>query len=156
MNGLTVEIENTDAEGRLVMADAMCYVQRNFKPKKVMYIATLTGAVMSALGINTAGYFTPHDEMAVAIKKASESGFESFWQLPLTEEHREKIVGRYGSDITNLGAGGFGGASQAAAFLENFIENDRPWAHLDIASGCLNHTLHGLGAKTLLNIINQM
>lgn len=76
MNGLTVEVDNTDAEGRLVMCDTMTYVQRNFNPTKVMYIATLTGAVMAALGQSCAGFFATDDEMAADVKKASESAFE--------------------------------------------------------------------------------
>lgn len=133
MNGLSVEIGNTDAEGRLVMADTMTYVQRNFKPKKVTYIATLTGASVVALGKTTGGLFSTDDTMVADWKKASENSHEALWHMPLNAEHRESIKGKYGADISNMGAYRWGGASQAAAFLEHFVEDKRPWAHLDIA-----------------------
>jgi leucyl aminopeptidase len=158
MNGLTVEIGNTDAEGRLVMCDSMTYVQRTYNPAKVMYIATLTGAVIRGLGLNTAGFFAPGDEMATAVKKASEQAFENFWQLPIGDDHREVMKGQHGADLNNLGSNPMfaGGASTAAAYLERFIENDRPWAHLDIACASINDKFIGFGAKTLLHLINNL
>lgn len=89
MNGLSVEVANTDAEGRLVMGDVMTYAQRNYNPKKVMYIATLTGAIARALGIKMAGFFAPDKEIAKCVKVAAKDGFEPFWHMPITEEHRE-------------------------------------------------------------------
>ena len=118
MNGLTVEIGNTDAEGRLVMADTMTYVQRNFKPKKVAYIATLTGAMPVALGKTSAGIFSTHDEMIADMKLASVESFEPIWHMPLLDEHRDSIKGQYNADISNMGDCRWGGASHAAAFLE--------------------------------------
>jgi len=157
MNGLTVEVENTDAEGRLVMADTMTYAQRNWKPKRCMYIATLTGAVAMALGSHTAGFFTNTDDMAARVMAASEASFEAFWRLPITDEHRNTIKGQWGADINNMGASRFGGASKAAAFLECFIEEDRPWAHLDIANAIFNEKEQaGFGAKALLYLIKGL
>lgn len=111
MNGLTVEIGNTDAEGRLVMADTMTYLQRNFNPKKVAYIATLTGAVIRSVGMESGGFFASNQEMADAVKKASESAYETFWQLPLTDEHRNAMKGKFGADLNNLGATPWAGSS---------------------------------------------
>lgn len=111
MNGLTVEIGNTDAEGRLVMADTMTYVQRNFKPKKVAYIATLTGSCIVALGKTTAGLFSPHDDMVADLKKASDESFEPIWHLPVFDEHRDSIKGGYGADLCNIGDSRWGGSS---------------------------------------------
>lgn len=157
MNGLSVEINNTDAEGRLVMADTMTFVQRTFNPKSVMYIATLTGSVGIALGTTTAGLFSTNDEMVEAIKKAGDDSFEPVWQLPLNDEHRESIAGQFGSDIANTGASRMGGSSTAAAFLERFVEEDRPWAHLDIGPGIfMEKDSSGFGAKLLLEYVNSI
>ena len=91
MKGLTVEIGNTDAEGRLVMCDVMTYVQRNYKPKKMIDIATLTGACMVALGVEQGGLFTMDDDMAADLLKCGKDSFEEFWRLPITDEHRDTI-----------------------------------------------------------------
>jgi len=159
-NGLTVEVVNTDAEGRLVMADVMTYIQRTFNPKKVLYIATLTGAVGTALGTTTAGFFTPHDDMVKDLLKAGEDSFEPVWQMPLLESHREVISGAFGADISNRATKNhpYGGSSNAAAFLERFIENDRPWAHIDIANTgfFMEKDMSGFGAKLLLKFIDQL
>lgn len=160
MNGLTVEIGNTDAEGRLVMADTMTYIQRHYKPKKVAYIATLTGSCIIALGKGTAGLFSTDDEMVEAFEHASEDAFEPVWHMPLNDEHRDSVKGRYGADLNNIGADRWGGSCQAAAFLERFIEDERPWAHLDIAGPVSygkseNGDASGYGAKLLLSYIDK-
>ena len=160
MNGLTVEIGNTDAEGRLVLADTMTYVQRNFKPKKVAYIATLTGSCIVALGKSTAGLFSTDDDMVESFKKASKDAVEPVWHMPLNDEHRDSIKGKYGADISNLGNSRWGGSCHAAAFLERFIEDERPWAHLDIAGPVTygpseNGDATGFGAKLLLSYIDK-
>jgi leucyl aminopeptidase len=157
MNGLTVEVGNTDAEGRLVLGDTMTYIQRNFKPKFVCYIATLTGASVVALGKTTAGVFSTNKATVKDLKSAAELADESLWHLPLLDEHREAIKGHFGADITNKALYPFGGASQAAAFLENFIEDKREWAHLDIAGPGIfaESDMSGFGAKILLAYIVQ-
>jgi len=157
MNGLTVEIGNTDAEGRLVMADVMTWMQREYKPKQVMYIATLTGACIMAVGTTLAGYFTLDDGMVKRLEKAAEDSFEAIWRLPLIDEHRESIAGKFGADIVNLGKTPYGGASTAAAFLERFVEDSRPWAHIDMApvGSFLEKDASGWGAKLLLTYIND-
>lgn len=156
MNGLSVEIGNTDAEGRLVMADTATYVQRNYNPKKLTYTATLTGTCIMALGTTTAGLFSTDDDFVELIKGASVKSFEPVWQLPINDEFRESIAGKFGADISNMGASRWGGACQAAAFLERFVEDKRPWAHIDIAGPAMafgnpgpGKDATGFGAKLL-------
>lgn len=110
MNGLTVEIDNTDAEGRLVLGDSMTQVQKIFKPTRVIYIATLTGAVVRALGTSCFGFFASDDNMVSRIQKASADAFEDAWHLPILDYHRDQMKGKYGADLNNLNSGGlFGG-----------------------------------------------
>jgi leucyl aminopeptidase len=129
--GLTVEINNTDAEGRLVMADTMDYALELDKPDTIIDVATLTGACMVALGPHTAGLFSNDDDLAAQISQASENVGEGFWRLPLTETLNKQLR----SDIADLKNTGerWGGAITAALFLKNFINEDVSWAHLDIA-----------------------
>jgi len=93
MKGLTVEIGNTDAEGRLVLADTFTYVQKEFKPKKLINLATLTGACKVALGNDTAGLFSNCDDIAEQLDKSGKRMFEPLWRLPITDEHRESMKG---------------------------------------------------------------
>ena len=158
MNGLSVQINNTDAEGRLVMADTMTYAQRNYSPEKVTYISTLTGACMVALGLKTAGLFCPDYEMVVKYIEASKYANEPIWHMPIEDEHREDIKGKDGTDLLNCGKSmRWGGACTAAAFLEKFIEDKRPWAHLDIAGPALaiDGDATGFGAKLLLSYLAE-
>ena len=155
MNGLSVEVANTDAEGRLVMADVSTYVQRNFKPKTLNYIATLTGACAIALGKSTGGLFATDKQEVKKWKEASADSFEPMWPMPVNDEYREAIKGKYGADISNLGDSRWGGAGHAAAFLEAFVEDERPWAHLDIAGPGIfgEKEAPGFGARLLLSYI---
>ena len=132
MKGLTVEIGNTDAEGRLVLADTFTYVQQEYKPKELIDLATLTGACMVALGTETAGLFSNSDELANKLIESGNNTFESLWRLPIALEHHEAMKSPY-ADLTNNEKKRYGGASCAAAFLEKFIDKDTKWAHLDIA-----------------------
>ena len=160
MKGLTVEIGNTDAEGRLVLCDTMTYVQKEFKPKQMIDLATLTGAVKVALGDETAGLFSNCDKMSAKLLESSETTFEPLWRLPIMKEHRESMKATH-ADLGNKGKTPYGGASQAAAFLERFVEKDTKWAHLDIAGPamakaakppmCANGT--GFGVNLLLDYI---
>lgn len=162
MNGLTVQIGNTDAEGRLVLADTFTYVQKEFKPKELIDLATLTGACMVALGNTTAGLFSNDDDLTDEVIKAADKAFEPVWHLPIQDEHKETIKGEYG-DICNTGKDRYGGASSAAAFLLRFVEKDVKWVHLDIAGPamakgpkppvCGDQT--GFGAGLLLNLIQS-
>jgi leucyl aminopeptidase len=131
MSGQTVEIINTDAEGRLVLADILWYAQDRFKPKLVINLATLTGAIMVALGKDYAGMFSNDDQLAQDLAAASKATGEKVWRMPLDKCFDKLIESRF-ADMKNIG-GRWAGACTAAAFLERFIEKDMPWCHLDIA-----------------------
>ena len=123
LKGLTVEVGNTDAEGRLVLADALTYTCRNYKPKRIIDIASLTGSIMVALGEQTAGLFSNNQELADEIVKAGKDVNEPFWQMPVTSEHRETIK-RDAADLNNCGKIRWADSSNAAAFLERFLEGE--------------------------------
>ncbi len=129
MSGKTIEILNTDAEGRLILCDALTYAQR-FNPSAVIDIATLTGACMVALGAVRSGLFASTDALASALLGAGEASHDTCWRLPLDEEYSEGLKTNF-ADIANVG-GRAGGAITAAKFLQQFAEK-YPWAHLDIA-----------------------
>lgn len=130
-NGKTVEILNTDAEGRLALCDALAYVQRTYKAAAIVDIATLTGACAVALGKGVAGVFSDDAALAEAIRSCGKAGGEHFWQLPLWNDYLENMKSDV-ADISHMGTRE-GGAIQAALFLKYFIEDGVRWAHLDIA-----------------------
>lgn len=136
MSGQTVEILNTDAEGRLILADALWYIQKNVTPapRLVIDLATLTGAIIVALGDITAGLFSNNDALAGQLTDASKQTGEALWRMPLGEAY-DKLIDSDWADIKNIGdAGRLGpGSITAAQFLQRFIDGDLPWAHLDIA-----------------------
>ncbi|MAS87495.1 MAG: leucyl aminopeptidase [Micavibrio sp.] len=132
LSGQTIEVLNTDAEGRLAMCDAMTYVQKEYKSKKLVDIATLTGACMVALGHEFGGVFTPDDAFWAKIDVASNDTADKAWRMPMTEAWDKEVKGS-AADLKNLGDGAFAGASTAAAFLKNFVEKDVSWAHFDVA-----------------------
>lgn len=129
-NGLTVEVGNTDAEGRLILADTLSYIEKNYMPKKIIDLATLTGAIIRALGNYATGLFSNNDELAKEIEEAAEISGEKVWRMPLWKEYYQYLKSNF-ADTNNVG-GTPAGAITAAAFLSKFIENT-PWAHLDIA-----------------------
>jgi leucyl aminopeptidase len=129
-NGKTVEVLNTDAEGRIILADAIAYGIEEFKPKFLIDLATLTGACIIALGANVAAMMGTNSQLIERLRTISEETAEKMWQLPLWEEFHEQIKSTF-ADMKNVG-GRPGGAITAAAFLSNFT-NDVPWVHLDIA-----------------------
>ncbi|MBX3176851.1 MAG: leucyl aminopeptidase [Candidatus Hydrogenedentes bacterium] len=129
-NGKTIEVHNTDAEGRLVLADAMAYTVDKYKPHAMVDAATLTGACVVALGHCAAGLFSNNPSLASALIAAGEATGERLWQLPLWKDYDKLIEGTH-ADICNVGPRE-GGAITAAAFLKNFV-GDTPWAHIDIA-----------------------
>ena len=131
LSGQTIEVLNTDAEGRLVLADALTYTQRRFKPKLVIDLATLTGAIVATLGFEHAGIFSNNDELVRRVQAAGRYTGERVWQLPL-DPFYDKMIRSKIADMKNIG-GANSGAITAAQFLKRFIENDTPWAHLDIA-----------------------
>ena len=130
MNGKTIEITNTDAEGRLTLADALTYIVRKEKVDEIIDAATLTGAVMVALGEDVTGVFTNNDEMAKEIISASNNWNEYFWQMPMFDIFKKNLKSPY-ADMQNTGVR-WGGSTNAAKFLEEFID-DTKWTHLDIA-----------------------
>jgi leucyl aminopeptidase len=132
MNGTTIEVLNTDAEGRLILADALAYAVAKLKPDTIVDLATLTGAVVVALGHELSGIFTSSKQLEGELLAAGEAVGEKLWPLPLLEHHREQMKGEV-ADLKNINAeGSGGGASAGAAFLAHFT-GETEWAHLDIA-----------------------
>jgi leucyl aminopeptidase len=131
MSGQTVEVINTDAEGRLVLSDALWYCQQRFKPRLIVDLATLTGAIIVALGKNLAGLFSNDDTLAANLLAASAASHDALWRMPLPSEY-DKLLDSRVADMKNTG-GRHGGSIIAALFLQRFI-GQVPWAHLDIAS----------------------
>ena len=130
-NGKTIEVLNTDAEGRLVLADALSFTERKFKPKFIIDLATLTGAIIVALGEEYAGLFSNNDDLSEKLSKAGEKVNEKVWRLPLHKNY-DKLMDSSIADIQNINYSGGAGSITAAQFLQRFIEKT-PWAHLDIA-----------------------
>lgn len=133
LSGKTIEILNTDAEGRLVLCDAITYIQKKYKPRFVIDTATLTGAVVVALGYEYYGAFVNNEKLWSQIEKASTDTGEKFWRLPLDKSYRKEVESKI-ADLRNMGASRWGGACSAAGFLEHFVEEGQVWAHLDIAA----------------------
>jgi leucyl aminopeptidase len=134
MSGQTIEVLNTDAEGRLVLADALWYCADRFQPKFMVNLATLTGAIIVALGQHYAGLFSNNDELAGRLTAAGSATAERVWRMPLGPEF-DKLIESRNADMKNIG-GRHGGAIIAAQFLQRFVK-DTPWAHLDIAGTAL-------------------
>jgi leucyl aminopeptidase len=160
MSGQTIEIINTDAEGRLVLADVLWYVARKFKPKFMVDLATLTGAIMVALGTEYAGLFSNNDELAERLSKVGLSTGERVWRMPLGPEYDKQIDSQF-ADVKNA-AGRNGGSITAAQFLQRFVD-DTPWAHLDIAGTAMgapkteiNHSWgSGYGVRLLERLVAE-
>jgi leucyl aminopeptidase len=144
MSGQTIEVLNTDAEGRMVLADCLWYAQGRFKPRALINLATLTGAVMVALGKEHAGLFSNNDALAGQLLAAGEETGERLWRLPLGSKY-DKLIDSKVADMKNTG-GRWGGSISAAQFLQRFIKDGTPWAHLDIA---------GTGLASLDSEINR-
>lgn len=132
MSGQTVEILNTDAEGRLVLADCLWYIQNEYHVKKVIDIATLTGAVMVALGSEMAGIMSNNQPLADLVKKAALSSGEAVWQLPINKEY-DKMINSNIADMKNISESREAGSITAACFLNRFIQKDVAWVHVDMA-----------------------
>jgi leucyl aminopeptidase len=146
MSGQTIEVLNTDAEGRLVLADVLWYAQERFHPKTIIDLATLTGAIIVALGKEFAGLFSNNDKLAEEIERAGKSTGEKVWRMPLDPAYDKQIDSKT-ADIKNIGGGRNAGAITAAHFIQRFIKDkDTRWAHLDIA---------GTAMDTPRNEINQ-
>jgi leucyl aminopeptidase len=131
MSGQTVEVINTDAEGRLVLSDAVAYVQRTYKPTTIIDLATLTGAILISLGHEYAGLFTPDDQLAAELMKAADESGDKLWRMPLGDAF-DRMLDSEIADMKNVGPRE-GGSITAAQFIKRFIEDGVKWAHLDIA-----------------------
>jgi leucyl aminopeptidase len=131
LNGKTVEVNNTDAEGRLILADALTYCVRELGAERVIDLATLTGAVVVALGSTYAGLIANDDELAAAVSAAGEESGELVWRLPLHEEYKQLTKGTI-ADLTNAASKRKASTIYAGSFLEEFVDG-KPWVHLDIA-----------------------
>jgi leucyl aminopeptidase len=160
-NGKTVEVIDTDAEGRLVLADALSYAVSRFKPRAVIDLATLTGSVWIALGTEATGLFTNDEALGEAVRKAGERVGERCWPMPLWPEH-EEIVKSDIADLKNAGARGHSDGISAAAMLKAFV-HPTPWVHLDIAGtawadepkGYLTQGGVGVGIRMLIEALEQ-
>ncbi len=147
LSGKTIEVLNTDAEGRLVLCDALTYIQNTYDPALVIDLATLTGAIMVALGHEYCGVFVNDDEVWTGMNKAGRETGEKLWRMPLDEAYRKEMESAV-ADLRNLGSlGRYGGACSAAGFLEHFIDKGRPWAHMDIAGTAWVNSDRALGPK---------
>jgi len=131
MSGQTVEVINTDAEGRLVLADAVCYVQRNYKPATVIDLATLTGAILISLGHEWAGLFSNNEDLAGKLTEAGKESGDKLWRMPLAEPF-DRLIDSPIADMKNVGPRE-GGSITAAQFIQRFIEDGVRWAHIDMA-----------------------
>ncbi len=152
MSGRTIEILNTDAEGRLVLCDALTYVAR-FSPKEVVDIATLTGAIIVALGNEATGIFSNDDELANALIKAGERCHDRGWQFPIWDEYHKQLESNF-ADIANIGMGG-GGSITAACFLSQFA-TDYKWAHLDIAGTAFKSSPKGATGRPVPLLLHYL
>lgn len=132
MNGKSICIDNTDAEGRLVLADALCYAER-FAPKAILDMATLTGAIRMALGECVAGVFSTNEALWQQLQASGYETGDRVWRMPLYKHYNENVADYPGYDLNNIGKGKGGGSCTAAAFLREFVPKDTPWMHIDIA-----------------------
>lgn len=130
-NGKTFEVNNTDAEGRLILSDALAYASEQ-KPQVIIDAATLTGAIVVALGNVHTGYFTRNQALKAKVEKAANHSGELVWNMPLTDYHSKDMKGTF-ADLSNVSSAAGAGSATAAAFLENFVDEEIPWVHFDIA-----------------------
>ena len=161
-SGKTIEILNTDAEGRLVLADALTFTEKKFKPKFMVDLATLTGAIIVSLGSEYAGLFSNDDKLSKQLLTAGEKVDEKLWRMPL-HKNFDKLIDSKNADMQNINYVGGAGSTTAAQFLQRFILNKTPWAHLDIAGmafskygGALNSGgATGYGVRLLNQLIEE-
>ncbi len=160
MSGITVEVGNTDAEGRLILADALTYAKTEYDPDVIVDLATLTGACIVALGSSVAGLFSNDDDLAETLFKAGQSSGEKVWRMPLWDEYDELIKSDV-ADVHNTGGRGAGSVT-AAKFLQKFIDGHKRWAHIDIAGpafpakgGSKTPGATGFGVRLVLDLLKS-
>ncbi|MBA3486597.1 MAG: leucyl aminopeptidase, partial [Lysobacter sp.] len=151
MSGKTIEVGNTDAEGRLILCDALTYAQR-FEPRALVDVATLTGACVVALGKYASGLMTKDDDLAGELLAAGEQVFDRAWRLPLWDEYQVMLDSTF-ADINNIG-GRWAGAVTAACFLSRFTEGQR-WAHLDVAGSASDEGKRGMATGRPVGLLCQ-
>jgi leucyl aminopeptidase len=161
-DGKTIEIGNTDAEGRLILIDAMAWANKQYKPDTMIDLATLTGACVVSLGENIAGVFSKDPELAATIVASGEKTHERCWQLPLPDDYKELLKNEF-ADLNNVSSGRWGGAITAALFLSEFVGDTR-WAHIDIAGPAWSKKASdycgaggtGFGVRLLCELIDKL
>ena len=161
-SGKTIEVLNTDAEGRLVLADALTFTEKKFKPKFMVDLATLTGAIIVSLGSEYGGLFSNDDKLSKQLLNAGEKVSEKLWRMPLHKNY-DKLINSKNADMQNINYVGGAGSTTAAQFLQRFVLNKTPWAHLDIAgmafskyAGALNSSgATGFGVRLLNQLIED-
>jgi leucyl aminopeptidase len=146
LSGQTIEVINTDAEGRLVLADVVTYCQDTVKPRLMIDLATLTGAIVVALGHHYAGLFSTDDTLANQILKAGKDTGEELWRMPLNDAYDKEIDSAI-ADMKNMGSGKGGGSAIGAHFIKRFVKDGTPWAHLDIAGTAWANSDSGVTPK---------
>lgn len=161
-SGKSIEIIDTDAEGRLILADALSYIQKNYEPHTIIDLATLTGSCVATLGYHAGGLFSNNEELALDLSKAGQDVHERLWRLPLWDDYEDDMNSDV-ADIKNLSGSPVAGAITAAKFLEFFIKDHPRWAHLDIAGVAFGTTQHakmksatGYGVRLLLAFAKSM
>jgi leucyl aminopeptidase len=140
--GKTIEVINTDAEGRLVLADALAYVKKNHQPDAMIDLATLTGNCIQALGYAAAALLSNNDDLAQSLKNSGQTTGEKVWRMPLWDDYKDMMKSDV-ADIKNLSSAPIAGAITAAKFLEEFIDGHTNWAHLDIAGVAFGDSEYG-------------
>lgn len=155
LDGKTIEVINTDAEGRLILVDALTYAQREYKPAALVNLATLTGACVVALGAHAAAVFSTDDDLSKAITETGTRVGDRYWPMPLWDSYFETLKSDV-ADMKNVGSRE-GGAIHAALFLKQFVKEDVSWAHLDIAGPAYNTKggATGFGVRTLLELVRK-
>lgn len=154
-NGKTIEVMNTDAEGRLTLADALVFADKEVGCEKIIELSTLTGACMVALGKNLAGVWTSNDELAEELADISKMTGDSSWRMPLEKSYNDQLESKF-ADMKNVGTR-YGGAITAALFLQNFVSGKKPFAHIDIAGPVWSEKIGatGFGAKLVAEWVRR-
>jgi len=161
LNGKTIEVLNTDAEGRLTLADALSYAVKYVKPTAIIDIATLTGAMMASLGVQIAGIFGNEKNLINKVRTAAEDTGELIWEMPLFEGYRDQIVSNI-ADLRNISKSRYGGAITASLFLKEFVDTV-PWVHMDVAGPAFTEKDEplsvqggtGFGVRLLISLIKN-